>query len=62
MQRGSGDRRRTGDGGAHDATMRNPPAKVKTGTKIAMPRTRRNGKTDPPGVGLFVVDGAGLAF
>jgi hypothetical protein len=37
MQRGSGDRRRDGDGGAHDATMKNPPAKVKTGTKIAIP-------------------------
>jgi hypothetical protein len=53
MQRGSGDRRRDGDGGAHDATMRNAPAKVKTGTKIAIPRARSNGKTDPPGVGLF---------
>jgi hypothetical protein len=53
MQRGSGDRRRDGDGGAHDATMRNAPAKVKTSTKIAIPRMRRNEQTDPPGVGLF---------
>jgi hypothetical protein len=53
MQRGSGDRRRDGDGGAHDATMKNAPAKVKTGTKIAIRRTRRYGKTDPSGVGLF---------
>ena len=53
MQRGSGDRRRDGDGGAHDATMRNAPAKVKTGTKIAIPAAAPLWKDRPFWVGLF---------